>query len=83
MLLVLIPIVWLAFLTLLASLCRVAADGDGLRAPRRDHVPSSIGERLVLSPAAHARPVQSRRGPRRQPALSRTRRSRRPTHTVS
>jgi hypothetical protein len=82
MLLVLIAIVWLALLTLLAALCRVAAEGDGLRGPSRGRGSSSIGERLVLSAAAPVRPVQSRRGARQQPTLSRATRRRRPAHTV-
>jgi hypothetical protein len=80
MLLVLIPIVWVALLALLAAVCRVAADGDAARAPRADR--GSIGTRLTLSSLPRTRPVQSRDSHRRQPRLSRTTRLRRPTHRV-
>ncbi len=82
MLLVLIPIVWVALLALFAAVCRVAADGerDGRSGPGRKASPVSIGAKLTLSPAADARPAQQRRGPRLQPGLSRETRRRRPTH---
>ncbi len=80
MLLVLIPIVWVALLTLFAAICRVAADGDALHAPRHNREPISIGTKLELFPAANARPAQVRRGTRRRPALTRMTLIRRPAH---
>jgi hypothetical protein len=55
MLLILIPIAWLAVLSLLVAVCRVAAEGDarptGLRGSREE----LIGIKLTLSPAtSHA-----------------------------
>jgi hypothetical protein len=81
MLLVLIPIVWLALIALLAAICRVAADADGLRAPSRNRDAVSIGARLTLPLAAHVGP-QARRGHRGRPAQARAMRRRRPAHTV-
>jgi hypothetical protein len=80
MLLVLIPIVWVALLTLFAAICRVAADGDAQHALRHDREPASIGMRLTFMPATNSRPAQARRGTRRRPALKRTTRIRRPVH---
>jgi hypothetical protein len=79
MLLVLIPIAWILLLTLFAAVCRAAAEGDGRYAPRH-RAPISIGTKLTLSPAAHARPARTRRSAR-LPALARAARLRRPAHT--
>ncbi len=79
MLLVLIPIVWVALLTLFAAICRVAAEGDGLHAPRHDGEPVSIGTKLTF-PSANARATQARRGTRLRPTLTRASRARRPAH---
>lgn len=52
MLLILIPIAWLAVLSLLVAVCRVAAAGDGrLAAPSRCQE-DLIGVKLTLSPLA-------------------------------
>lgn len=53
MLLILIPIAWLAFLSLLVAVCRVAAEGDARPAavPRRAQE-ELIGIKLTLSPVA-------------------------------
>ena len=55
MLLILIPIAWLAALSLLVAICRVAAVGDARAvAPRRSRE-DLIGIKLTLSPvASHA-----------------------------
>jgi hypothetical protein len=82
MLLVLIPIAWLALLVLFAAICRVAADGDGQSARNSLRGPSSIGERLTLSPLSDRRPPASRRGLRSRPGSLRHTRSRRPAHGV-
>jgi hypothetical protein len=60
MLLFLIPIVWLALLSLLAALCRVAADGDAAGSAHRQQRSISIGTKLVLS-AAPIMPSSQRR----------------------
>jgi hypothetical protein len=80
MLLVLIPTVWLALLALFAAICRVAADGDALQAPRERRGSESIGPRLVLSPQPSARLLPSTSSRRRRPTLSREPRRRRSTH---
>jgi hypothetical protein len=55
MLFILIPIAWLAVLSLLVAICRVAAEGDSRPVgpgPKRNEL---IGVKLTLSPAtAHA-----------------------------
>ncbi|HWF31333.1 MAG TPA: hypothetical protein VG188_02120 [Solirubrobacteraceae bacterium] len=55
MLLILIPIAWLAVLSLIVAVCRVAAEGDarptGLRGSREE----LIGIKLTLSHAGHSR----------------------------
>jgi hypothetical protein len=81
MLLVLIPIVWIALLTLFAAVCRVAAEGDAQHAPTRSRGPVSIGTKLTLSPAANGRLQQSRGRVRLGPTLTRAARVRRPAHT--
>lgn len=52
MLLILIPIAWLALLSLLVAVCRVAAEGDArlTGAPRSKE--DLIGIKLALSPVA-------------------------------
>ncbi len=60
MFLLLIPIVWLAILTLLVALCRVAAQGDAQLAATAPAASGPIGLKLILSqapaaPAASAR----------------------------
>jgi hypothetical protein len=67
MLLVLIAIVWVALLTLLAAVCRVAAEGDRMQAPAQSR--GAIGERLILFGGAQPRRVQARRRARREPAI--------------
>ncbi len=55
MLLILIPIAWLALLSLLVAVCRVAAEGDARRAGPRRPEEELIGIKLALSPiASHA-----------------------------
>jgi hypothetical protein len=81
MLLVLIPIVWIATLTLLAAVCRVAAEGDARHAPMRRRGAVSIGTKLTLSPAASGRLQQSRGRARLRPTLTRAVRVRRRAHT--
>jgi hypothetical protein len=55
MLLILIPIAWLAVLSLLVAICRVAAEGDAHPAGARRSQEELIGIKLTLSPvASHA-----------------------------
>jgi hypothetical protein len=55
MLLYLIPIAWLAVLSLLVAICRVAAAGDARAAGPSRSQEDLIGIKLTLSPvAAHA-----------------------------
>jgi hypothetical protein len=61
MLLILIPIAWLAALSLLVAICRVAAEGDATPVGPRQSREELIGVRLTLSPSApqsrgHRRP---------------------------
>lgn len=82
MLLVLIPIVWVALLVLFAAICRVAAAGDGRRARSIGGDAISIGARLTLSPLSEHRRAQSPRGQRSRPGSLARSRSRRPAHGV-
>jgi hypothetical protein len=52
MLLILIPIAWLAVLSLLVAICRVAAEGDATPIGPRPSREELIGVRLTLSPSA-------------------------------
>jgi hypothetical protein len=61
MLLFLIPIVWLALLSLLTALCRVAADGDAAGSAHGKERSISIGTKLILSAAPIGRSVLPRR----------------------
>jgi hypothetical protein len=55
MLFILIPIAWLAVLSLLVAICRVAAEGDARPAVPGRSRNELIGVKLALSPsAAHA-----------------------------
>jgi hypothetical protein len=55
MLFVLIPIVWLAVLSLLVAICRVAAAGDARTGAPSGSQEELIGIKLTLSPvASHA-----------------------------
>lgn len=61
MLFILIPIAWLAILSLFAAVCRAAAEGDARpTAPGRKHA-DLIGARLVLSRAPSTLPARPRR----------------------
>jgi hypothetical protein len=79
MLFILIPTTWLALLSLLAAICRVAAEGDaGPAAPGRPKG-DLIGIGLVLSrdastPPARPRRWQARGTPVQRHVASRTRR---------
>lgn len=55
MLFILIPIVWLAVLSLLVAVCRVAAEGDARLVSQRQAPAEQIGVKLTLSrpPLAH------------------------------
>lgn len=86
MLFVLIPTAWLAVLTLLVCVCRVAADADvdpGSIAPA---VPGPIGERLILSARPNASGHLLRRRnthpPRLQAVRPTVRRRRVTTHGI-
>lgn len=61
MLLILIPIVWLAVLSLLVAVCRVAAEGDAALAAQRRAPASPLGIRLTLSRAPSAQLKRTRR----------------------
>jgi hypothetical protein len=79
MLLLLIPIVWLALLTLFVALCRVAAQGDAQLAASAPALSGPIGLKLVLSqaptpPSASARRPHRRQTPQGIPATARRRR---------
>ncbi len=52
MLFILIPIAWLAVLSLLVAVCRVAAEGDLQPTRVRSSREDLIGIKLTLSPAA-------------------------------
>jgi hypothetical protein len=52
MLFILIPIAWLALLSLLVAVCRVAAEGDARPAGPRRPQEELIGIKLTLSPRA-------------------------------
>ena len=52
MLLILIPIAWLAALSLIVAICRVAAAGDTRLAPPSRSQEDLIGIKLMLSPVA-------------------------------
>ncbi|HTZ85849.1 MAG TPA: hypothetical protein VMB05_04195 [Solirubrobacteraceae bacterium] len=78
MLLVLIPIAWLAILTLFVAVCRAAADGDAQLSPLAPPLSGPIGTKLVLSHGATA-PAGTRRphrplSPQRVAATARRRR---------
>lgn len=61
MLLILIPIVWLAVLSLLVAVCRVAAEGDAALASQRRAPVSPLGLRLTLSRTRTAQVTRTRR----------------------
>lgn len=68
MLFILIPIAWLAMLTVLVAICRAAADGDA--EPSAGGLPCGpIGERLVLSQAPSMRAPHTGRAHRTTPRL--------------
>jgi hypothetical protein len=56
MLFILIPIIWLAVLTLFVAVCRVAAEGDAQLVSQAQTPASRIGVKLTLSrtPSPHA-----------------------------
>jgi hypothetical protein len=64
MLLILIPLGWLAALAMLVCVCRVAADADGTL-PSAESPSGRIGERLILQPHPSPRRHQARRHPSR------------------
>jgi hypothetical protein len=70
MLFILVPIAWLAIMTLLVAACRVAAQGDAqLSSPA--HAPSGpIGFKLILPRESSPLPIAARR-PHRRTALRR------------
>ena len=85
MLFILIPITWLAVLTLFVAVCRAAADGDGQLSPSAPALSGPIGTKLVLAPASAtptgaARRPHFRQGPQRVPAAT-TRRRRLAAHS--
>jgi hypothetical protein len=63
MLFILIPIIWLAVLTLLVAVCRVAAEGDAQLASQTRTPGSRIGLKLTLSRAPSAHSSRTRRAP--------------------
>ena len=71
MLFILIPIAWLAILTLFVAVCRIAADADAERASLPRSPSGPIGVRLVLSRAPSALAAQARRPHRRHPLQTR------------
>jgi hypothetical protein len=48
MLFILIPIAWLAVLTLFIAVCRIAARGDTLTAPVAEQSPRAVSDGLVV-----------------------------------
>ncbi|HEX3911282.1 MAG TPA: hypothetical protein VHW67_11350 [Solirubrobacteraceae bacterium] len=79
MLLLLIPIVWLAILTVFVALCHAAAQGDAQLAASAAAPSGPIGLKLLLSgapapPTASARRPHRRQTPQRIPATARRRR---------
>jgi hypothetical protein len=84
LLLILIPIAWLAALATLAALCRIAAQGDGRYASTAPHAQVSIGPKLVLSTPARPSPRRARwgHGAERKSLPSRSRQRRRSAHPV-
>jgi hypothetical protein len=80
MLLILIPIAWLAVLTLLVAACRVAAQGDAQLSSSARTPIASIGLKLILPREPSSLPIAARRPHRRTtlrrvPAASTRRRS--------
>jgi len=61
MLLILIPIVWLAILSLLVAVCRVAAEGDAQLASQTRSPVGQIGLKLTLPRASSAHAGRTRR----------------------
>lgn len=70
MLFIVIPIAWLAVITLFIAVCRVAAGGDAEPSLAADLSSGSIGERLVLSDAHFAPVPHSGRAHRARRPLS-------------
>jgi hypothetical protein len=66
MLFILIPLAWLATLTLLVTLCRTAAQGDAALSPSTPRACGEIGLKLTLAPQP-AKPTASTRRPHRRP----------------
>lgn len=61
MLFVLIPIVWLAVLSLLVAVCRVAAEGDAALTSHSRAGTTPLGIRLTLSRASSTHITRTRR----------------------
>ncbi len=61
MLFILIPIVWLALLSLLVAICRVAAEGDAQLTSQRRAPVGQIGLKLTLPRATSAHVSRTRR----------------------
>jgi hypothetical protein len=61
MLLILIPLAWLAVIALLVAICVTAARADAAPAPRAGEHLGAIGDRLVLRAAPPASSLASRR----------------------
>ena len=66
MLFILIPLAWLATLTLLVALCRIAAHGDAALSASTPRASGDIGLKLTL-PLQPAGPSPSTRRPHRRP----------------
>lgn len=61
MLFILIPIIWLAVLSLFVAVCRVAAEGDAQLASQTRTPGGQIGIKLALSRAPSAHSSRTRR----------------------
>ncbi len=61
MLFILIPIIWLALLSLFVAVCRVAAEGDAQLASQAQTPGGQIGMKLTLSRAPSTHSVRTRR----------------------
>lgn len=66
MLFILIPLAWLATLTLLVTLCRTAAQGDAALGSSAPRASGEIGLKLTLAPQP-AKPAASIRRPHHRP----------------
>jgi hypothetical protein len=70
MLLIVIPIAWLAVIALFVAVCRIAADADAGPSPATGPPTGSIGQRLILSSSQPAPAPHSGRAHRARSPLS-------------